>query len=602
MLLPLLVVGAGEGGGLLEFSATAAALGAGIGFLVALWLAYRRQRLAAERALAETRIAEERTRAALAESAAQAAETEQILRALFDHAAIGMVRLAPDGSFLDANPAFARMLGHASSAELLAAGPDAARQAYPDDAGRAVFLAHAAAAITPGRGGEPASAAADAREAELRRRDGTTVWVQGHLRAVRDADGEPRYFIGTVQDLSVRRLLEQQVRQAQKMESIGRLTGGVAHDFNNLLTAIFGYAQLLQRRLGAGSTAGPLVEQILRAGERAEGLTRQLLNFCRQEPLERQTFDLSLVAKETGYLLRRLISEDIHLSLQLAPAPVMVTADPGELGQVVMNLALNARDAMPHGGELHVSTGMTRLPSEDGNASPSPDLPPGFYALLTVRDEGHGMDAATQERVFKPFFTTKERGRGTGLGLSTVCDIVRNSNGDVTVESTPGLGATFRVFIPLAERAAPAPETAPPALPELPAGARESVLVVEDEEILRTLMVELLEAQGYEVHCASDGEEALAVAADCGPGLQLLVTDVVMPRLNGHALAGQLTARRPGLRVLYISGHGEHVALDGGAAAGGPAEFMLLPKPFRGEELTRAVREALDRAGVEAGR
>ncbi len=555
--------------------------------LCGMLIAVRRSRGDVERALGEMQESQRRQEAALEASQRLAEETDQLFRALFDDAIVGMCRSTREGRFLSANHALARMFGYDSPEEMLARVTNIAEQLYvrPQQRGEAIDIIRE-------RGG------IERYEVEVRRKDGSHIWILEHIREVRDAAGNPMYLIGTIQDVSLRRLLEDKVRQAQKMESIGRLTGGVAHDFNNLLTAILGYAQFAEHKLDAGHPVHTYLEQISKAGERAEKLTRQLLNFCRQEPMERQTFDLNLVVKETGFMLRRLIGEDIDLHMHLATDGALITADSGEIGQVVMNLALNARDAMPHGGTLTIVTSVR----ESGEADPARPavLQPGRNVVLTVRDEGSGMDSWTLAKIFEPFFTTKDRGHGTGLGLSTAHDIVCKCGGEITVESTPGKGTCFDVWLPLAVDKV----TSEPARPGSRAPATVSgegprtVLVVEDEEILRTLMVDILEGRGYHALSSADGDGALKIMEAQDGAVNLVVTDVVMPRMSGFQLVSRIVHRWPEVQVLYISGHGEHTAFAD--ATDSAAGFSLLEKPFGADEFARAVRKALGQTSAVA--
>ncbi|MBS0657387.1 MAG: response regulator [Verrucomicrobia bacterium] len=556
--------------------------------LIALLIARRREARRIETTLAEIQASERRKLEALQATERLAQETEQQYRALFDDAIVGMARSTKSGPFITVNRAFANMLGYDTPEEMMAKIRDISRDLYvrPHERVEAVRRMTEIGTI-------------ETREIEVYRRDGSTTWILAHTHEVRDADGNHLYFIGTIQDVSMRRLLEDKVRQSQKMEAIGRLTGGVAHDFNNLLTAMLGYAHFAAHKLGPGHPMHSYIEQIQRAGERAETLTRQLLNFCRQAPLERQTFDLNLVVKETGYLLRRLIGEDIQLRMQLHPDGTFVSMDSGEASQVVMNLALNARDAMPGGGELIIETICVFFREEDEQL---PDeLVPGSYAQLTVSDTGCGIDTATLERIFEPFFTTKQRGSGTGLGLSTCWSIVRQAGGTITVESAVGKGTQFRVYLPLADAEHATVTERAPVLPtpeaEVSSG-RGTVLVVEDEDVLRRLLTEILEVNGYQVLTATDGEDALRLSNEHPGHIELVVTDLVMPRMNGCVLVGLLLQQRPDLQVLYISGHADHALLDQAVESGDG--FAILHKPFRADELARAVKEAIERAEVAA--
>jgi CheY-like chemotaxis protein len=368
------------------------------------------------------------------------------------------------------------------------------------------------------------------------------------------------------------------------MEAIGRLAGGIAHDFNNLLGVISGYSELLRHRY-PDHPGADRIRQIESAGSRAAGLTRQLLAFSRKQVLEPKVVDVGALVGDLGRMLQRLLGEDVRLTIRSEADVDPVRADPTQLEQVVMNLTVNARDAMPLGGELTISVGMTEADARDAS------LPAGRYVALSVRDTGCGMDAATLSHVFEPFFTTKERGKGTGLGLATVYGIVKQTGGCVRVESAPGAGSTFTILLPpTQERSAPAQLAAAP-----PRGGRETVLVVEDEPGMLELARETLEQNGYSVLAASSGDEALRLAASHATSIELLLTDVVMPGIGGPALAERLTRRQPRLRVVFMSGYtADRIAHHGALAEG----TLLLQKPFRADALLRKVAQALGR-GVE---
>jgi PAS domain S-box-containing protein len=382
---------------------------------------------------------------------------------------------------------------------------------------------------------------------------------------------------------------EEQLRQSQKMDAIGRLAGGIAHDFNNLLTVILGYAEQTLDRLGEGDPRRRATEEIQNAAERAASLTRQLLAFSRKQMLESKPLDLNRTTSGTAELLRRLLGEDIELSVKLDPALGHVLADEHQMQQVIMNLAINARDAMPDGGQLTLATSNADL--DDSDVAQHLPLPPGRYVTLLVGDTGVGMDAETRARVFEPFFTTKELGKGTGLGLATVYGIVKQTGGWIWVDSEPGQGAVFRVYLPRCDAAGAAvPSERRPEPAELPRG-EETVLLVEDEPMVRDLMRDTLEGQGYRVLIAGSGEEALAAATAHGGSLDLLVTDVVMPRMRGTDLAARLVPDHPRLRVLFMSGYADDAGLRHGVRDG---QAAFLQKPFTRPALALKVREVLD--------
>ncbi len=383
------------------------------------------------------------------------------------------------------------------------------------------------------------------------------------------------------------RQAEDRLRQAQKMEAVGRLAGGVAHDFNNLLTAILGYASLLMAKAKPGDPDRDDLRQIVEAGQRASGLTRQLLAFSRKQVLETRVLSLNTIASSLEKMLRRLIGEHIELRTALASGLGPVKADAGQLEQVLLNLAVNARDAMPQGGTLTISTRSVTLDAERAGAHDT--VPPGVYAALSVKDTGGGIPPEIQGRVFEPFFTTKAPGHGTGLGLATVFGIVKQSGGYIEVASAPGRGTEFTVYLPLSLEAPEASVVR--TLVEGPLRGNETILLAEDELAVRALMSRVLREAGYAVVEAGDGEEALAAAQRHEGALQLLLTDLVMPKVGGRELAARLSALRPDLKVILISGYTDDPIAKGELAPG----VLFLNKPISPEELLRQVRRILDR-------
>jgi hypothetical protein len=392
-----------------------------------------------------------------------------------------------------------------------------------------------------------------------------------------------------VTDVTEKRNLEAQLLQSQKMESMGRLAGGVAHDFNNLLAVISGYGELLRRRIGADAQLRRYVDDIVKAAERAAGLTGQLLAFSRKQVLQLRILNLNVVVEETEKMLRRLIGEDVQLSTVFDDRLDAVRADFGQMQQVLMNLALNARDAMPQGGRLTIETGNLLL--DETHARQHADVEPGHFVALAVSDTGHGMSADTLGQIFEPFFTTKEPGKGTGLGLATVHGIVKQSGGHIWVESEPGHGTTFKICLPRADGSEKEAPPAPAAT-DLPRGS-ETILLAEDDANVRELLRECLDALGYTVLEARGGAEALALSRAHGTPIHLLITDVVMPQMSGRELANRLRASRPEARALYISGYTDDAVV---IQEGLTEDMAFLQKPFTIERLSLKVREVLDRA------
>ncbi len=420
----------------------------------------------------------------------------------------------------------------------------------------------------------------------LRRNDGREVPVWLHLQVQRDETGRPDCLALHARDLTETRQLEEQYRQAQKMEAIGRLAASVAHDFNNLLTVISGYAELLSRGNVAARDLEEYAQQILKAGEQASRLTRQLLAFSRRQSVRSVVLDPVVLLNNLHKMLARLIGADVRLSMTHQPGVGLVRADPGHLEQVIFNLAVNARDAMPTGGELAIDTALVEVDS--ARAARHPNVRPGPHVQISVRDTGCGMDEATRARIFEPFFTTKEAGKGTGLGLATVYGIVQAHQGFLEVESEPGRGTTFRIWLPSVQGMADSS-----GLSRELRGARgnETILVVEDEPDVRQVSVEILRLSGFTVLEASDGAAALARLAESGQGVDLLLTDVVMPGMSGPDLAAQVEARYPGQRVLFMSGFTEDAVLRQEVRKG---RAHFLQKPFTPLSLARKVREVLD--------
>ncbi|MEZ5292356.1 MAG: PAS domain S-box protein [Vicinamibacterales bacterium] len=428
-----------------------------------------------------------------------------------------------------------------------------------------------------------------ATEHRIVRPDGAVRWISGAGRMRLDAAGAPMRGIGISADVTERHSLEAQFQQAQKMEAVGRLAGGVAHDFNNLLTAILGYCEMLLEDLRPEDPIRYEIAEIQKAGQGAASLTRQLLAFSRKQIIEPRVLDVNDVVRGVQSLLRRLISEDIEVAVTLDPAPQLVNADRGQIEQVIMNLAVNARDAMPDGGRLAIATGAVDLDKD--YAAAHLNVSPGPYVMLSVTDTGQGMSADVQAHLFEPFFTTKEAGKGTGLGLATVHGVVTRSGGTIGVYSEVGRGTAFTIYLPRVEDAVTDPQGAE-ADGAGTRGGGQTVLVVDDAEGLRELLSRGLKRQGYRVLVAEDAARALTLV-EAHPDIDVLLTDVVMPGASGPELTGELLRRRPGLKVIYMSGYTEDAIVHHGVLKPGIA---FLHKPFTAETLGRKILEVLARA------
>ena len=417
-------------------------------------------------------------------------------------------------------------------------------------------------------------------------RDGRETPVECSGAPIQDGPSAPSGVAIVFRDVTEQRRLESQLRQAQKLEAVGQLAGGIAHDFNNLLTVIEGYAELLRGSAPEASEQAEAAQEILLSAQRAAALTRQLLAFSRRQVLQPIRLNLNHNVANTQRMLARLLGENIEVVTTPGAGLPDVVADPGQIDQIIINLAVNARDAMPHGGRLIIETARLELARPD--PARYPDMPPGTYVRLSLRDTGHGMDARTRLRIFEPFFTTKEIGRGTGLGLSTVYGIVKQSGGHIQVESEPGMGATFSIFLAAAPAAAtPAPQ--PEARPTVHVPT-ETILVVEDDASVQKLVASMLKALGYRVLAPATPDEAIDLCADPSTVIDLLLTDMVLPQTDGIAVAQKATALRPRLKVLFMSGYTEHPLLQ----ESGIESKAFVHKPFTKQKLAAKVREALE--------
>jgi two-component system cell cycle sensor histidine kinase/response regulator CckA len=503
-------------------------------------------------------------------------QSEEQYRSLVEGAPYGIFRSSPEGRFLVANPAMVRILGYDSEKELLSL--DLAKDLYASPADRQRVL-------------DLYTQFDHQRDVEVvcKRKDGRPIVVRTSGRRIRNEQGSTECYEVIAEDITERKLLEDQLRQAQKVEALGELAGGIAHDFNNLLVAILGQCQMILRQIDATSAIYDRLEEIHKAAERAKWLTTQLLMFGRQKTQELQVIDPNAdVVVEIRRLLDRLIGENIILVTHLSSSSGRVRADRHLLQQAIVNLCVNARDAMPAGGTLTIAT--ENIEVNESSAHQYPGSPPGFYVMLSVNDTGVGIDPTIQGRLFEPFFTTKEPGKGTGLGLAMVQSTVAQIGGYVAVQSEVGYGSTFKMFLPMAEQPDQANTTE--RVEEIAPHGSETVLLVEDAQSVRTVIRDYLESGGYSVVDLETPSRALEFARNHMGPIHLLFTDVVMPGLNGLELARQIRSARPGIKVLYMSGYVPRTADSNGLKE----STSLLQKPFTLEELLQRVRSVLDGA------
>jgi two-component system, cell cycle sensor histidine kinase and response regulator CckA len=503
-------------------------------------------------------------------------QSEASFRSLVEGAPHGIYRATMTGQILQVNPALLRMLGYESAQELLRADLETQVFRHPEEYRRMKELLANSEEVKD-------------VELEWKRRDGEPIVVRCSFHQVKGKAGSGEYLEVFAEDVTERRTLERQLRMSQKMEAIGRLSGGIAHDFNNLLGVIIGYCGVLKKSLDPKQTSFECATEIEKAGQRAASLTRQLLAFSRQQVLSPSVLNLNTLVADMEKMLPRLLGEDVEMVLSLDAALGDVKADQSQIEQVIMNLAVNARDAMPAGGKLTIETENVEL--DQSYVREHPGSKAGQYVRLTITDTGTGMDAQTIAHVFEPFFTTKELGKGTGLGLATVYGVVKQSNGYIWVDSVPGKGSKFQIFLPKHHdvQRVTAAETANK--PREVRRGLETILLVEDADPLRKLAQTFLESNGFRVFSARNGEEALKIAGSHAGIIDLLATDVVMPGMNGRELADQLSERQPGLKVLFISGYTDTFIAGHGVLQSGT---NLLHKPYTEEILVEKVREVLD--------
>lgn len=522
----------------------------------------------------------DRQLAALTQAKEGQRASEALFRATFEQAAVGIAQVGLTGECLQVNDKLCSILGYAREELLTRSFPGIT---HPDDleadsANTRRLLEGKIQTFT--------------MEKRYIHKNTSLVWINLSVSLVRTATGEPQYFISIIEDITERKRLENQLLQAQKLESVGRLSGGIAHDFNNLLTVIMGSAELASEEVSQHHPCRIYLQNVLQASERAANLTQQLLAFARKQVIAPQVVNLNELILRSGKLLRRLITENIELVILPHEGLHSVRVDPGQFEQILINLVVNARDAMPEGGKLTIETDNVVFDAEyarrhDGVAA-------GEYIMLAVSDTGIGIDEAVRLHIFEPFFTTKEKGRGTGLGLATVYGIVKQSEGHIWLYTESGKGTTFKIYLP--RTTAPAEKGAPPLPAALAAGGSETVLLVEDEPGVRALAREVLTAQGYTVLEATNGEEALRLVSGREPEIALLITDVIMPVMGGKELADRLHAVHPNLKVLYISGYTENTIVHNGVLYSGVA---FLAKPFTSLMLGRKVREILEENGPD---
>ena len=504
--------------------------------------------------------------------------SEASFRTVVEDAPYGIFRASLTGKFLMVNPALETMLGYKSQEELLETSLATDIYRHPAEHQTICGL------ILRDQHFKDV-------DVEWKRKNGAFITVRCSGWPVKDENDTVVYIEVFAEDVTERQVLEKRLRMAQRMEAVGRLSGGIAHDFNNLLGVILGYIQVIKRNLIPGNPSYEYAEEIEKASKRAASLTRQLLAFSRQQVLEPIILNLNTLVSEMEKMLPRLIGEDIQLNLILDPAIGRVKADPGQIEQVVMNLAVNARDAMPDGGKLTIQTANAEI--DVAFVREHPGSVTGQFVMLAVTDTGTGMDPETQAQIFEPFFTTKGRDKGTGLGLATVYGVVKQSSGYITVESEKGKGALFKIYLPRIEQ--PVATRNQGIQAPLNVHGSETILLVEDAEPLRKLAHMFLRDNGYRVLTAVDGSEAQQVAEQNAGPIHLLLTDVVMPGINGRVLAERLAPLHPAMKVLYMSGYTDSFIAGHGVLEEG---IHLLHKPFTEEDLMRKVREVLDGSGA----
>ena len=502
-------------------------------------------------------------------------ESEEKYRALFEESMDAIFISTPDGRYLDINPAGVELMGYSSKEELLKV--DINHDIYVDPEARIKLKSIL-----------EASGFVKDYEVEMKRKDGRKITFLTTVNAVRNEAGETIAYRGIRRDITEHKKLEQQLRQAQKMEAVGQLAGGIAHDFNNILTSIIGYGSLLQMKLGVDNPFKTYIEQILESADRAAEVTQSLLAFSRKQIMHPRTIDLNEIIMRAERLLSRLIGEDIEIETKLAGSPVLSTADPVQIEQVLMNLATNARDAMPRGGKLRLCTRLVTTKDMPDTIGALDDT--GIYALISASDTGVGMTAETREKIFEPFFTTKAVGKGTGLGLAMAYGIIRQHNGYIDVLSEPGVGTTFNIYLPAASKNDSLVEETTGE--DMPPGGSETVLIAEDDDNLSNLFNIVLSQHGYRVIRAKDGESAVKRYRENQDTIGLVIVDIVMPKKSGKDVYDEIKLISPDVKVLFCSGY----TADTLNSHNVPKEDInLILKPVSPKVLLEKVREILDR-------
>jgi len=526
------------------------------------------QREASLEALVQERTAE------LVRTAESLLESHERYRSAFEQTALGIAHLSSDGTLIQVNPAFCTTLGFPRD-ELL--GRNLEMISCPE--------AYAADKLNMARmlSGDIGTYTLEER---CFRKDKTPVWLRVNVSLARDAEGRPEYFIRVVEDITENRLLKEQLLQSQKMEAVGLLAGGIAHDFNNFLSVIMGYANMLGMKLSTDQQLRGYLDNLLTAADRAAGLTRGLLAFSRKQEVTLHMTDLNELVAKTSRLLQRIIGEDVILDIQPCASLLTANVDAGQIEQVLMNLVTNARDAMQEGGRIVIST--ERMDMDAAFVKAHGFGIAGRYALISVTDTGKGIDQETMQRIFDPFFTTKEVGRGTGLGLSIVYGIISQHNGFIKVYSEIGIGTTFRLYLPLQESTGNGPS---PDIPPPPRGGHETILLAEDDDAIRVMEAQVLSDYGYLVLTAQDGQDALTLFEQHRDEIDLVLLDVIMPRLNGNQTCLAIKQIRPDIKVLFITGYTADLIESKGLAI---QDAEIIMKPVPPQQLARKIRQLLD--------